>query len=101
MIHEVAELTVAQQDMRAFENAVKQAVPYFREAEGCHNMRLEKVIEHPGQYRLIVAWESVEAHMVTFRESEGFQAWRVLAGPFFTKPPLVYHLELAVAGSGL
>ena len=98
MIHEVAELTVAPQDMSAFEQAVKKAAPYFKAADGCHSMRLEKVIEAPGQYRLIVAWDSVEAHMVTFRESTGFQAWRSLAGPFFTEPPKVYHLELAMTG---
>ncbi|TPV60903.1 antibiotic biosynthesis monooxygenase [Aestuariibacter sp. GS-14] len=98
MIHEVAELTVASQDMSAFEQAVKEAAPHFQAAEGCHGMRLEKVIEHPGQYRLIVAWDNVEAHMVTFRESAGFQAWRSLAGPFFTEPPKVYHLALAVTG---
>jgi quinol monooxygenase YgiN len=98
MIHEVAELTVSPQDMQAFEQAVNEAAPHFQAAEGCHALRLEKVIEHSGQYRLIVAWESVEAHMVTFRESAGFQAWRSLAGPFFTEPPKVYHLELVVAG---
>lgn len=98
MIHEVAELTISQQDASAFEAAVKQAAAHFEAAEGCHSMRLEKVIEHPGQYRLVVAWDSVDAHMVTFRESEGFQAWRALAGPFFTEPPKVYHLELAVTG---
>lgn len=36
------------------------------------------------RYHLRVGWESVEAHMVGFRESDGLQAWRALASPFFT-----------------
>jgi hypothetical protein len=34
--------------------------------------------------------------MVHFRESEDFQAWRQLAGPFFKSPPQVVHTEVAV-----
>jgi quinol monooxygenase YgiN len=39
----------------------------------------------------VVKWRSVEDHMVTFRQSESFQAWRALAGPFFASPPKVTH----------
>jgi quinol monooxygenase YgiN len=51
-------------------------------------------VENPERYHLVVGWESVEAHMVDFRESEGFQAWRALAGPFFVGTPSVEHFAL-------
>ncbi|MEI9851551.1 MAG: hypothetical protein WDN24_12720 [Sphingomonas sp.] len=62
-------------------------------AEGSHSMALERVIETPGQYRLRVEWDSVDHHMVTFRESPGFKEWRALAGPFFAGTPFVEHTE--------
>lgn len=34
--------------------------------------------------------------MVDFRESDGFQQRRALAGPFFTAPSSVVHVETVV-----
>jgi hypothetical protein len=50
----------------------------------------EAIIEDPAQYRLLVIWDSVEAHMA-FRETPALQEWRGLAGPFFAAPPSVVH----------
>ncbi len=93
MITEIAHITIDPARAGEFEAAVAAAAPHFRSAEGCHGMRLERVIEDPSQYRLCVDWESVEHHMVTFRESDGFQQWRALAGPFFVTPPRVEHWD--------
>ena len=54
-------------------------------------MQLARVIENPSLYHLVVRWDSVEHHMIKFRESAGFRAWREHAGPFFTAPPVVIH----------
>ena len=94
MIVEIAHITIDPANAAAFEAAVAEAAPVLRAAEGSHTMSLERVIEHPGQYRLRVQWDSVDHHMVTFRESEGFRRWRELAGPFFTETPMVEHTEL-------
>mgnify|MGYP006313937901 CR=1 FL=1 len=91
MVTEIAYITIDPADAAAFEAAVAEAAPHFKSAEGCHGMRLERVEEDGAQYRLSVDWESVAHHMVTFRESDGFQHWRALAGPFFAGPPRVEH----------
>lgn len=93
MITEIANITIDPAQAAAFEAAVSKAAPHFRAAEGCHAMRLERVVEDPAQYRLVVSWDSVEAHMVTFRNSPGFAHWRELAGPFFVSPPHVEHWQ--------
>ncbi len=96
MYREIAEITVT--DPAGFEAAVAKAKPIFLAAEGCHGLTLRRVVETPEVYRLVVEWRSVEDHMVTFRESEGFQAWRALASPFFAGPPKVTHSsEVALA----
>ena len=96
MIREIASITVDPARAAAFETAVAAARPYFEAASGFISFALERVIEDPGSYRLVVGWESVDAHMVDFRASEGFQQWRAMAGPFFVTPPTVIHVATVI-----
>jgi len=93
MITEIAKLRIDPAHASAFESAVAEARPYFLAAEDCLSFRLERVIEEPGAYHLVVGWTSVEAHMERFRESENFGRWRALAGPFLIEAPVVVHTE--------
>lgn len=96
MICEIATLTIAPENAEAFESAVTQARPLFLGAQGCHGMHLERVIETPGSYRLVVFWETLEDHTEVFRNAPAFQEWRALAGPWLTSPPEVVHTEQVV-----
>ena len=96
MIREIATLTIDPANEADFLAAVTEARAIFLSVPGCHGMRLERVIETPGVYHLMVDWETVEHHTVGFRNSEEFQRWRALAGPFFTEPPAVVHCETVV-----
>jgi len=93
MIHEIAEIEITPGSETRFEAAVAEASAEFRKAQGCRSLKLERSIENSSRYRLIVGWDSVDDHMVTFRNSEGFQIWRQLASPFFASPPKVEHVE--------
>jgi len=88
-IVEIAEITVT--DPAAFEAGVAKARPWFLAAEGCLGLALHRVIEAPDTYRLVVKWRTVEDHMVTFRQSDGFQQWRGAVSAYFAKPPVVTH----------
>lgn len=94
MINEVAHLTIDPARAADFEAAVSGCADLFRHAPGCRAMRLEREIEHPGRYRLVVGWDTVEDHTITFRGSEAFARWRAVAGPFFTTPPEVVHTRI-------
>ena len=98
MIYEHAEIDVAAENMAAFEAGAEQAKPLFLAAKGCHGMQLTRSIENPGRYRLLVLWETVEDHMVGFRNAPEFAQWRALVGGFFTSPPRVEHLDIVVKG---
>ncbi|CFN74811.1 monooxygenase [Bordetella pertussis] len=39
----------------------------------------------------MVDWETVDNHMVDFRQSADFQEWRKLVGECFAEPPQVHH----------
>lgn len=96
MIREIAEIEVIPGTEAAFEAAVAEAAPHFKAGRGCRSFALDRSIEHPQRYRLVVGWDSVEDHMVHFRESEGFQAWRALVGPHFASPPRVEHVARVI-----
>lgn len=95
MVRELAEIEVGAEKAVAFEAAVAEAVSMFDAAPGCRGLTLHRSIEHPGRYWLIVGWDAVADHE-GFRASEAFGLWRRLAGPFFTGPPRVEHLEQVV-----
>ena len=96
MIHEIATITIDPARAADFEAAVAEARPHFEGAKGFVSFALERGIEHPERYRLVVGWESVENHMVDFRESDGFAAWRALASPYFVGAPSVEHVERVI-----
>jgi heme-degrading monooxygenase HmoA len=55
-------------------------------------MRLQRGIENPRAYRLLVQWNTLEDHTVHFRGSADFQVWRTLVGHCFDGAPNVTHL---------
>ena len=100
MFQEVATIRIHDGADAEFLAAVEQAVPLFQAAKGCRGMRLDRVVETPSLYRLVVLWDTIDDHMVAFRGSDDFQKWRALVGPFFAEPPAMDHAEVAVAGFG-
>ena len=98
MFWEIAQIEVKPGQEAAFEAAVTQAVPLFKNARGCKGMRLHRSVEQPGRYRLVVDWETVEDHTVHFRGSQDFLEWRRLVGGYFASPPAVEHTHRVVQG---
>jgi quinol monooxygenase YgiN len=93
MVNEIALITIDPVNAVAFEAAVAEAAPLFHSAPGCHGMALERGVEDPTLYRLLVQWESIDHHMVVFRNSEAFGHWRALVGSYFVGPVNMSHSE--------
>ena len=98
MVLESAELLIKPGMEAEFEAGVRQATPLFQRARGCSGMRLERGIENPLAYRLLVRWATVEDHNVHFRGSEDFQEWRRLVCHGCDGAPNVSHLESVFEG---
>ncbi len=98
MIFEIAQIEVKPGMEAEFEAGVAKAAPVFKRAKGCHGMALQRGIEQPSRYRLVVTWETVENHMVDFRNSPDFQEWRKLVGHCFVQTPVVEHTREMVRG---
>lgn len=98
MVFESAELLIKPGMEDEFEAAVRQATPLFQRARGCEGMQLQRGIENPRAYRLLVRWQTLDDHTVHFRGSEDFQAWRRLVGHCFDGAPSVTHLDTVLEG---
>lgn len=100
MILEIAQLQVAPPRLAEFEAAFAEAQPIIASMPGYLGHELQRCLERPGHYMLLVRWTTVEAHEVGFRQSAGYQRWRQLLHHFYDPFPTVLHYE-SVAGPGL
>ncbi|MEO1668630.1 MAG: antibiotic biosynthesis monooxygenase [Chloroflexota bacterium] len=96
MILEVAEVHVKEGTGADFETAVyKSRDQYISQTDGYISMEVQRGIENPNRYLLLIKWATLEAHTMNFRESDVFPKHRDLISPYFAKPPFVEHFELA------
>ena len=91
MILEAAMLQVKPDHEAAFEAAFHQASPIIASIAGYHGHELQKCLEVPGKYLLLVRWETLEDHTVGFRTSPQYQEWKRLPHHFYDPFPTVEH----------
>ena len=95
MILEHAVLDVREGSSADFEAAFATAKSIIATSPGFRSLRLERCLEQPDRYVLLVEWDSVEAHENGFRKSPAFEEWRTLLHGFYPTPPTVQHFETA------
>ena len=93
MILEHALLPVKAGQEAAFEAAFAEARPIIASMPGFISLRINRGIESPSAYLLLVEWESVEHHEVGFRQSPQYQQWRALLHHFYEPFPVVEHFD--------
>jgi heme-degrading monooxygenase HmoA len=95
MILEHADIRIDPAQAAAFEEAIARgARTVIAQAKGFQGYKVNRSIESPGRYILMIYWDTLEDHTVGFRQSDAFTQWRAIVGPFFQQPPVVEHLEL-------
>lgn len=95
MILEIADIRIKPGTQAAFEAAVEKGIKeVIPKAKGFRGYKVNKGIESPERYVLMIFWQTLENHTVDFRQSAAFTEWRALVGPYFAAPPLVEHFEL-------
>ena len=95
MILEIADIRIHPGQQAAFEAAIEGALhSIVSQAQGYRGHKVNKGIESPERYVLMIYWDTLEDHTVGFRGSPAFPAWRAVVGPFFAGPPVVEHFDL-------
>jgi heme-degrading monooxygenase HmoA len=91
MILESGILNVKAGQGAAYEAAFAEASPIIAASPGYIRHELQRCLETPDRYLLLVWWETVEAHTVGFRGSPQFQEWRRLLHHFYEPMPTIEH----------
>jgi heme-degrading monooxygenase HmoA len=96
MIREVAQISIREDARGQFVTDLSRAVAeILPDVEGVIEfLHVGWCLERPNVYMFTIDWETLNDHMVGFRESEQFAQWRTLIGPHFDGPAVVEHFSL-------
>ena len=95
MILELADIRIQPGKQAEFDEAIERGVrTIIAQAQGFKGYKINKGIESPERYLLMIFWETLEDHTVHFREGPLFPQWRAIVGPYFAAPPSVEHFTL-------
>lgn len=94
MILEIASIDVIPGQEAGYEAAFGKAKDIIARQKGYISHELQRCIEEPSRYLVMIKWQNLEDHTLGFRESADFKTWRALIGPFFNSPPDVKHYDL-------
>jgi heme-degrading monooxygenase HmoA len=95
MILELADIRIQPGKQAEFDAAIQRGLDHvISKAKGFQGYKVNKGIESPERYVLMIFWETLENHTVDFRESPAFQEWRGIVGPYFASMPVVEHFTL-------
>ena len=97
MILEVADIRIPAGKQAEFDAAIQRGVEtVISKAQGFCGYKVNRGVESPERYLLMIYWATLEDHTVAFRQGPLFPQWRAIVGPFFAQPPVVEHFELVV-----
>ena len=100
MILEIADIRIQPGRQAEFETAIRHGIETVAsKAKGFRGYKVNKGVESPERYVLMIYWETLENHTVDFREGPLFAQWRAIVGPFFAAPPSVEHFTLVAKSS--
>ena len=95
MILELADIRIQPGQQVAFDQAIQKGIAeVVAQAKGFRGYKVNRGIESPERYVLMIFWDTLEDHTVDFRQSPAFAQWRAIVGPFFAAPPAVEHFDL-------
>ncbi len=100
MILEVADIRIQPGRQADFDEAIRRGLAtVLSKADGFIGARVERGIETPERYLLMIEWQTLEAHTIGFRQGPLYPAWREIVGGFFDAPPVVEHFERLGGGA--
>jgi len=96
MITEHALLEVIAGREEEFVLSMERAKTIIGASPGFVSLRVERCVERPSCFLLLVEWERLEDHTEGFRGSAAYQDWRAALHHFYDPFPVVEHFEPVV-----
>jgi heme-degrading monooxygenase HmoA len=79
-----------------FVDAMGRAKSLIAASPGFVSLRVERCLEQPSRFLLLVEWERLEDHTEGFRGSSAYEEWRAALHHFYDPFPVVEHFEQIV-----
>ncbi|SRR5216684_2979736 len=76
-----------------FQQSFTTASAIISSMPGFQSLRLERSVERPSRFMLLVEWNRLEDHTEGFRGSDEYQEWKRLLHHFYEPFPTVEHFE--------
>jgi heme-degrading monooxygenase HmoA len=92
--HALLEVIAGRED--EFVGAMGRARSIIAASPGFVSLRVERCVERPSCFLLLVEWERLEDHTVGFRGSPAYDDWRAALHHFYDPFPVVEHFEAVV-----
>jgi len=92
--HAILEVKPGKED--EFVTAMDHAKTIIAASPGFVSLRVERCLERPGRFLLLVLWARLEDHTEGFRGSAAYEEWRALLHHFYDPFPEVEHFEQVV-----
>ncbi|MCM3584794.1 antibiotic biosynthesis monooxygenase [Mesobacillus maritimus] len=93
MVQETFLLEVKPGTEQEFEQAFQKAAALVQSAKGCIGSELQRCLEQENKYLVAIEWETVEDHLVGFKNSPAFEEMKSLIGSYYLHLPQVEHYQ--------
>ena len=98
MVLEIADIRIPPGKQAEFDAAIQRGIEtVVSKAKGFRRYQVQKGIESPERYVLLIEWETLENHTVDFRGGPLFPQWRAIVGRDVATPRVVEHFPLGAA----
>jgi heme-degrading monooxygenase HmoA len=88
---ESARLDVRPGQEARFEAAFDTARHIVAASPGCLGVELQRCVEQPNRYLLLIRWATLTDHTVGFRQGPEYPRWKALLHHFYDPFPEVEH----------
>lgn len=92
--HALLPVTAGRED--EFVAAMEEAKSIIASSPGFVSLSVERCLEQPNHFLLLVQWETLEDHTEGFRGSPAYDEWRARLHHFYDPFPVVEHFEVVV-----
>ena len=91
MVLEIAQINAQPGKAEELAAGLLAAIPVIRGSEGCISASVRRQIEDPAAFVLVIEWETMEHHTVTFRGGPRFAEYRSHIAGLFVDPIVARH----------
>lgn len=94
MVLEIATLDILEGSEESLKEVFNAAKLVVAQSKGFIKIDIFQCIETSTKFNVFIYWETLEDHIIGFRQSVLFIEWRAILSPYFQNSPVAEHFNL-------